>query len=184
MNVNDEIRAERIRAHQKHDTNGGSMERKRWADPVWLAVVGEEYGELCRAVCERALGNQDEHQTADHLREELVQVAAMVTAWIDAIDAMFQGNGDRRWHVMTAPNTGWTWRHDGGTDDDPDGHPCDDCGHAVGWIPNDDDDAMSGRGRPLYDWRPYVETTHPRNTATGGVALVVVRLCEDCGACC
>lgn len=80
----DEIHAERIRAHDKHDHNGGSMERKDWSHPIWLAVVGEEFGEVARVLCEDQLGNEPKPAMA--LRGELVQLGAMVAAWIDAID--------------------------------------------------------------------------------------------------
>jgi hypothetical protein len=45
---------------------------------LWQCVLGEEYGEVCRAVLERDPG--------PHLREELVQLAAVATQLIDAID--------------------------------------------------------------------------------------------------
>lgn len=78
------VHYERARAHAKHDTGGGSMERKPWNDPIWLAVLTEEVGEVARVLCETRLGNEDFPRT--RLREELVQVAAMACAWIDAID--------------------------------------------------------------------------------------------------
>jgi NTP pyrophosphatase (non-canonical NTP hydrolase) len=76
-----DMHSERIRAHNKHDTLGGSMERKTWDDPAWLPVVVEEVGEVAHAMTYDA-------PDAD-LRTELVQVGAMVAAWIDAIDAEF-----------------------------------------------------------------------------------------------
>lgn len=81
-----EIHAERRRAHAKHDAGGGSMERKSWLELSWLPVVVEEVGEVARVLCEFNLGNTTTGQTAAKLREELVQVAAMAAAWIDAID--------------------------------------------------------------------------------------------------
>jgi NTP pyrophosphatase (non-canonical NTP hydrolase) len=45
---------------------------------IKLAVLAEEFGEVARAVCERDYAN---------LREELVQVAAICVAWLEAIDA-------------------------------------------------------------------------------------------------
>lgn len=70
---------ERIRAHAKHDPTGGSMERKAWDDPAWLPVVLEEVGEVAHAMTYDA--------TNPDLRNELVQVGAMVAAWIDSLDA-------------------------------------------------------------------------------------------------
>jgi len=71
-----------------------SMERDRqdakWGDQsgnepcVWAAVLSEECGEASQA----ALHVQFEHRlTIDDLRSELVQVAAVAVAWIEAIDA-------------------------------------------------------------------------------------------------
>jgi hypothetical protein len=83
-----DIHFERIRAHNKHDGNGQSMERKTWNDPAWLSVLVEEMGEVARVLCEQRHGTYG-HMDRDAmiaLREELVQVAAMTVAWIDAID--------------------------------------------------------------------------------------------------
>jgi hypothetical protein len=82
------IHNERSRAHDKHDANGGSMERRSFDDPMWLPVLGEEFGEVARVLCEadHSHQNMSHRQTAERLREELVQVAAMACAWIDAID--------------------------------------------------------------------------------------------------
>lgn len=81
-----DVHRERIRAHTKHDVNGGSMERKLWDDPAWLPVLTEELGEVARELCERELGNVNASHHVQSLREELVQVAAMACAWISAID--------------------------------------------------------------------------------------------------
>jgi hypothetical protein len=71
------IHRERIRAHAKHDGNGMSMERKTADDPIWLAVLTEELGEVARCLCDRSNYNK--------LQEELVQLAAMTAAWIESI---------------------------------------------------------------------------------------------------
>lgn len=49
-------------------------------------VLGEEFGEVGRAMLE---GEGD-----DHLRAELVQVAAVAVAWVEAIDR--RAGGERR----------------------------------------------------------------------------------------
>lgn len=79
-----DIHRERIRAHAKHDgDNGGSMERRTYADSIWLPVLTEEVGEVARLICDGAIeGGLDRVK----LREELVQVAAMAVAWIEAVD--------------------------------------------------------------------------------------------------
>lgn len=82
---------ERVRAHAKHDGNGGSMERLTYADSAWLSVVTEEVGEVARVLCEVRHGNYSVPDARDALRSELVQVGAMVAAWVDAIDAEYCG---------------------------------------------------------------------------------------------
>lgn len=76
-----EIRRERVRAHSKHGKT--SMESKPADHPLRLAILGEEYGEVCKEF------NEAEHEERpvdlQRLRKELVQVAAMAAAWADAI---------------------------------------------------------------------------------------------------
>ena len=72
------IAAERLRAHLKHDNNGMSMERSEWYSPRWLPVLVEEVGEVARVLCD------DGFECREKLEEELIQVAAMACAWIDA----------------------------------------------------------------------------------------------------
>jgi hypothetical protein len=48
-------------------------------DPMRYLVLGEEFGEVARAMLE---DDGDEH-----LRAELIQVAAVAVAWAEAIDA-------------------------------------------------------------------------------------------------
>jgi NTP pyrophosphatase (non-canonical NTP hydrolase) len=76
---------ERIRAHAKHDSRDGSMERKSFDHPIWLSVLVEEIGEVARVLCDNELDVLDA-DVMQRLREELVQVGAMTAAWIDAID--------------------------------------------------------------------------------------------------
>lgn len=76
-----EIHDERIRAHVKHAAKGNSRENAPASDPQWLAIVGEEYGEVCHAL------TYDSNESAAELRAELIQLAAMAAAWIAAIDA-------------------------------------------------------------------------------------------------
>lgn len=86
-----DVHKERIRAHAKWDRpdrpeEGASMERRPWDDPAFLPVLVEEVGEVARVMCEERHGHIDHTEAAIQLREELVQVAAMTTAWIAAID--------------------------------------------------------------------------------------------------
>ena len=45
---------------------------------LWAAILTEEVGEVNRAILDKA--------DAQHLRAELVQVAAVAVAWMEAID--------------------------------------------------------------------------------------------------
>jgi NTP pyrophosphatase (non-canonical NTP hydrolase) len=89
-----DVHRERIRAHEKHDPKGHSMERRSFTDPVWLPVLTEEVGEVARVLCETELDAELMRlpEAKKHLREELVQVAAMACSWIDAIDLDQQEN--------------------------------------------------------------------------------------------
>jgi len=51
-------------------------------DDDWakFAVLGEEVGEVARALIERSFGND----TTAHLEEELIQCAAVCVAWVEA----------------------------------------------------------------------------------------------------
>lgn len=80
------IDQERERAHVKHDRSGGSMERRDFDDPAWLPVLMEEVGEVARALCEYRYLTTNRRVLARALKDELVQCAAMASAWIDAID--------------------------------------------------------------------------------------------------
>lgn len=44
-----------------------------------LAVLGEEVGEVARALLETDFGND----TQEHVEEELIQVAAVAVAWVE-----------------------------------------------------------------------------------------------------
>lgn len=75
MSVYEEVRAARASAQAKHGPNG--IEGIRAADHGWLAILTEEVGEVAHELTYDATGD---------LRAELVQVAAVATAWVDAID--------------------------------------------------------------------------------------------------
>jgi NTP pyrophosphatase (non-canonical NTP hydrolase) len=95
---------ERIRAHAKHVERDGSMEQKDWDHPIWLAVVTEEVGEVARVLCDSELGLSEDAKKA--LREELVQVGAMVAAWVDAIDAREHTPGGNVRRIIRRPSCG------------------------------------------------------------------------------
>ena len=61
---------------------------QNWHPSQWLAILGEEYGEVCRDVCEMELANSAERtlESWKNYREELVQVAAVAIQMIEAND--------------------------------------------------------------------------------------------------
>ena len=54
------------------------------SDEERLAALGEEFGEVCRALLEHRGSVSDTHHMS--LRTELVQVAAVCVAWIEHLD--------------------------------------------------------------------------------------------------
>lgn len=77
-----DVHYERLRAHEKHGAAGHSCEQVSASDPEWIAILGEEFGEVCHELTYDS-GSVGHYE---RLRKELVQVAAMACAWIDAID--------------------------------------------------------------------------------------------------
>lgn len=73
-----ELAQERIRQDERWGV-------QRHEPAKWLAILGEEYGEVCKAVCERlyAEGPNPEY------RAELIQVAAVALAMIECHDERF-----------------------------------------------------------------------------------------------
>jgi len=71
------IVTERLEQHEQWGDQSGHP------DTVWLAILTEEVGEAAQAV----LHNRFEGKAAGTLRDELVQVAAVAMAWIEAVDA-------------------------------------------------------------------------------------------------
>lgn len=78
-----EVQAERERAHAKHGDT--SMESKPWDAERRLTILTEEVGEVARAYNEREHGNLVGDAFTAQLRSELIQCAAMATAWADVV---------------------------------------------------------------------------------------------------
>lgn len=76
--VSREILQARERAHAKHGAN--SIEAIPANDPRWLSILVEELGEAAHEL------TYDSGGTLKSLRAELVDIAAVATAWIEAID--------------------------------------------------------------------------------------------------
>lgn len=71
--IEDEI----LRAWQKHGEH--SMTSQDLPTLERLSILGEEFGEVCRAL------TYDSGEGKEELRKELVQLAAMAAAWADCL---------------------------------------------------------------------------------------------------
>lgn len=68
------------------------------AHEVWLAILGEEYGELARAILETRFDNGLEAKARGgiaNIRKEAVQVAAVAVAMVECLDRVSKEN--RKW---------------------------------------------------------------------------------------
>ena len=61
-------------------------------DTTWLAILMEEVGELCQVVLHAKFGGK--HGTWDNALEEATQVAAVATAWLEALIVRQQRGAD------------------------------------------------------------------------------------------
>lgn len=80
-----DVAAERLRAHQKHSAKGHSSEQLDGLHQDWPYILLEELAEALTELIRRF--NYDGDSNVDNLRSELIQVAAMATAWAEALDA-------------------------------------------------------------------------------------------------
>jgi NTP pyrophosphatase (non-canonical NTP hydrolase) len=76
LEVNGQVLIERARQNEKwgrqyHD-NGG-----------WLAILGEEFGEVCQAMQQGSFSSKE--TDADNLFEELIHVAAVASAFAEQV---------------------------------------------------------------------------------------------------
>jgi hypothetical protein len=76
-------RQESLRLAGKFRATCATTGEHEMSDPECLAVLAEEFGEAARAVSEGIAGNSELGRT--HLREELIQVAAVAVAWAERI---------------------------------------------------------------------------------------------------
>ena len=71
----EDVRIERLRQLQKYP------QPEVQSDGVWLALIGEEFGEVARALLERR------GEGLGQARKELIQLAAGAVAWVEALDS-------------------------------------------------------------------------------------------------
>jgi hypothetical protein len=85
--VLDDVERERERQTELRDA--GRFERTLadagLSEAERLAVVAEEFGEVARCVADVVAGKQAD---ADHLRKELIQLAACCVAWAEFLDSV------------------------------------------------------------------------------------------------
>jgi hypothetical protein len=91
-----EVLHARYRAHEKHKgSEFGSMEQMPPDRHSWLAILGEEFGEVCNALTYDGKGD---------IRSELIDVISVASAWVDAIDRS-QGEQDGNTDAVTREDT-------------------------------------------------------------------------------
>ena len=69
----EEVQLERAQQDQKWGEQNHS-------DTLWLAILGEEFGEVARAIL------QQDGDASGNVRDELIQVAAVAVAWVESRD--------------------------------------------------------------------------------------------------
>lgn len=65
------------RVHNERDRQEALWGQQDHTPEFWLSILGEEFGEVCTAVCEHDMENY---------RVELVQVAAVAVSMIESFD--------------------------------------------------------------------------------------------------
>lgn len=70
LRIMHDIAAERKRQDEKWGEQNHS-------DAVWSAILGEEYGEVCKALLD---------EPEENMIKELTQVAAVAVEWLEAIE--------------------------------------------------------------------------------------------------
>ena len=81
MTIYEELAVERGRQEQLKAADA------TMSNGAWLAVLGEEFGEVCRALLEVGVdGAEARDKHGKDLRKELIQVAAVAVAWIEGLD--------------------------------------------------------------------------------------------------
>lgn len=73
------VKAERMRQNDKWGIQRHEPSR-------WLAILGEEFGEVSTEVLKEIFGAETSRDVTEDLRTELTHVAAVAVAWIEDID--------------------------------------------------------------------------------------------------
>jgi len=64
---------------------------KKWGEqnhvpPIWLGILGEEFGELCQAVNETGFNYGTELGGYENMKREAIQVAAVAIGFIECLE--------------------------------------------------------------------------------------------------
>ena len=93
-NILNEIKIER----QNQDSKWGEQNHHPF---VWLAILGEEIGEVNKAV----LYQNFDGNTLDNYREELIQVAAVAVAMVECLDRENEPKRNNLSSIRQNPNS-------------------------------------------------------------------------------
>lgn len=85
-----DIEAERLR----QDDKWGEQNHQ---DEMWALILGEEFGELQKAILETNFGGSDQGET----HTELVHVAAVAVQWLEAMERRQQQSPNERYSYLT-----------------------------------------------------------------------------------
>ena len=81
----EEIKKERIRQDEK-------LGKDNHHPTTWMSIIGEEFGELCKAVNELTFDSRPILETIDDIRNEAIQVAACCIALLECMDRIKKGS--------------------------------------------------------------------------------------------
>lgn len=81
MGIQEKIIGEVLRERQRQDTKWGEQNHTA---PVWGMIIGEEYGEMCKAINE--FGFNPTRKTEDDIYKEAIQTMASCMAMLECIE--------------------------------------------------------------------------------------------------
>ena len=80
-----EIFQEIIRERERQDNKWGEQNHNPFA---WLVILGEEYGEACKAAFEAPFDGSEITLDYSNYRKELIEVAAVAVAAIECLERL------------------------------------------------------------------------------------------------
>jgi len=82
-----EIQRERTKQDQKWG-------EQNHAPVEWLSILGEEFGEVCKATCEAHFAEYKTTGDYSEYRKELIQVAAVAVAMVESYDRSMEAKNE------------------------------------------------------------------------------------------